>query len=946
MDTRQSGALVRYLRQLVDPQSARELSDALLLDRFASERDDGAFAVLVERHGRLVWEVCRHILHDDHDAEDAFQVTFLVLARKAGSIRKKQSIASWLYGVAYRVAQKARVAAARRRSHEAQAPPVGAARPASEMAWRELQGILDDELTRLPEKYKSPFILCCLEGKSKKEAADELGWKEGTVSSRLAHARKLLQLRLSRRGVTLSALLCGTALAQNTALATTPPLLAASTVKAALSFVSGSSAQAGQTTVLAEEVLRAMAVTRLKLGVVFLVLLVAGGAVWALRPLAEDSKTLDDPQTRRDPMGEVPVQDNRPEPAAEGKMIVAGQALGRNGRPLAGAQVAVLAGERREIGHPALDIRPGHKVFCSAQTDSQGRFLLALERPSLERYYNIGLLATAPGYAPSWSPVSHRDSYHEAQQVQCELEPGQVVYGRLIDAQGKPARAVRVDVVGMAKRAGRSQGVRFRGPEEGLHGWPASATTDDLGRFLLRDLGSDCDIDLQVHGEHVAPQWLLLRTNPAERQEEVTFVLEPRRILEGKVTTADTGKPMPHGRLFVISQGPGASSRFSRTEGQADAQGRFQLSPFPGQELVVVAYPAEGAPYLNLQQTLKWPAGRPRRALDFPLPRGVLVTGQVVEEATGQPVAGARVEYRPRWADNSPTHTAKDGSVTEWGWLDTQTRPDGTFQIVVHPGPGWLLVKGPGSEYVHVEVSAGQLAGEKTAGTPYFPDALVPLDLKPDAGVPRVVARLRRGVLVRGSVLGNTGQPVASAFVLAPTYVPREFELRGDALPVRQGRFEVPGCDPDKTVPLLFYDTHNLQGAFVELSPKQAAVEPVQVRLAPCGSASVRFVDPAGQPILRPAAQLDVLLRPGPTIQDSFEQGGPAYLTVPAGRFFGPQSVRLDPKTGVLTFSSLIPGATYLVQADEGRGLTRLATFTVQPGQERALPDIVFKNVR
>jgi RNA polymerase sigma factor (sigma-70 family) len=938
MDTRQSGALVRYLRQLVDPQAARDLSDATLLECFAGERDEGAFAVLVQRHGRLVWEVCRHILHDDHDAEDAFQVTFLVLARKADSIQKKQSIASWLYGVAYRVAQKARVAAARRRIHETRAASLATAQPSCEMAWRELQAILDDELNRLPEKYKAPFVLCCLEGKSKKGAADELGWKEGTVSSRLAEARKRLQQRLARRGVTLSALLCGTALTQNTATATIPPHLAAGTVKAALTFVSGVGVEAGQATLLAREVLRAMAATRLKLTGVFLALVVAAGTVWALRPLAEGSKTLEDPQGRRDPPPEMT--------AGEGKMLVSGRILGRTGQPLAEAQVAVVAGERREIGRPGLDIRSGSKVFCSAQTDAQGRFFLALERPGLERYYNLGLLATAPGYAPSWSPVSHRDSYHEPQEVLCELEPGQVVRGRLVDAQGTPARAVRVDVVGMVKRAGRNQGVRFRGPQEGLRSWPASTTTDDTGQFLLRDVGSDCDIDLQVQAERFAPQWLLLRTNSGVQEMEATFSLEPRRILEGKVIAADTGRAMPHSRVFVISQGPGASSRLSRTEAQADAQGRFQVSPFPGQELVVVAYPAEDEPYLNLQQTLKWPAGTARLVIDSPLPRGALVTGQVVEESTGQPVAGARVEYRSRTTDNSSTRTAKDGSVTEWGWLDARTRPDGSFQITVLPGPGWLLVKGPGLEYIHVEVSAGQLAGEKTAGTPYFPDALVPLDLKPDGDVPRVVARLRRGVTVTGSVLGHTGQPVAAAFVLSPTYLPREFELRGDALPVRQGRFELPGCDPDKTVPLLFYDTNNLQGAFAELSPKQAAEEPLQVRLALCGSATVRFVDPTGQPILRPSAQLDVLVRPGPTIQESFEQRIPAYITVPAGRFFGPQCVRLDSQTGILTFSCLIPGTTYLVQADEGRGLTRLATFTVQPGEQRALPDIVFKRMR
>jgi RNA polymerase sigma factor (sigma-70 family) len=940
MDTRQSGALLRHLRQLLDPQAARDLSDAELVRRFAARRDEGAFAALVQRHGRLVWEVCRHVLHDDHDAEDAFQGTFLVLARKAVSIRKQASIASWLYGVAYRVAQKAKVAAARRRAHETRAASVPALQPPSELAWRELQGILDAELSRLPQKYKTPFVLCCLEGKSKKEAAEELGWKEGTVSSRLAQARKLLQRRLARRGVTLSALLCGTALTQSTASAV-PPMLAAGTVKAGLAFTAGHAGVPTGSSALAEAVLRAMAVTRVKLGIAFLAALVLAAVAWALRSTAEAPRDVEE-QARRGPPPQGPAPEAPPGPGAEGKMIVTGRILGPTGQPLAGAQVAVIATELRQIGAPGSDIQTGHKVLRSGQTDARGQFFLALERPAPEQYTNIGLLAGAPGYAPSWLPVSHRDSYHQAQEVFCKLEPGQVVRGRLIDGQGLPARHVRIDVVGMVRRSGPNRALRFRGPQESLRSWSASATTDDTGQFFLRDIGPNCDVELHVHDPRFAPQWLRLKTGPEERTEVVTLSLQPRRLLEGRVLTADTGRPMPHSRLFVISSGPGAGFRFSRAEGTADADGRFRLSPFPGQDLLVVAFPTNGEPYLNLGKTLKWSTATTRQVIDILLPRGVLVSGRIVS-STDQAVEGAKVEYRSRTADNPFHRNEVNGSAVQMGWLDTQTRPDGTFQLAVLPGPGWLLIKGPGAEYIHVEVSAGQLAGEKTAGMPYFPDALLPLGLKPSRDVSNLVVRLRRGVTLTGHVLGPTGEPVATAFLLAPTYVPRGFELRGDALPVRQGRFELPGCDPDKTVPIVFYDTRRFQGAFVELSPKRARAEPVQVRLAPCGSASVRLVDPAGHPISRPAVQLDLLLRPGPAIQESFDRRGPAGITVPAGRFFGPQHVRLDPRTGIMTFSCLIPRASYVVQADEGRGFSRKAAFTVQPGQKRTLPEIVLK---
>ncbi len=178
-------SVLYHLRQL-GAGTAGDVSDGQLLRRFAQGREESAFAALLERHGRLVWGVCRHVLRQEQDAEDAFQATFLVLARKASSIRKHESVASWLHGVAYRVALKARARAAARHARalpaEREAPPG----PPSEAALRELQAVLDQEVALLPGKLRAPFVLCCLQGRSKGEAARELGWKEGTVSGRLA----------------------------------------------------------------------------------------------------------------------------------------------------------------------------------------------------------------------------------------------------------------------------------------------------------------------------------------------------------------------------------------------------------------------------------------------------------------------------------------------------------------------------------------------------------------------------------------------------------------------------------------------------------------------------------------------------------------------------------------------------------------------------------------
>jgi RNA polymerase sigma factor (sigma-70 family) len=261
-------------------------ADRQLLERFVTRREEEAFAAILERHGPLVLGLCRRLLEHEQDAEDAFQATFLILARKAGSIRKREALAGWLYEVAYRVAMRMRAAAGRQRALERQTTDMPQTDPVAEAAWREVRPILDEELHRLPTKYRSCLVLCYLEGRSNREAARELGWPEGSMSRRLARARELLRTRLSRRGVIVSVGVLGTMLPAKTT-AAVPAVLIAPTLQNAVRFAAGQAAAAGAVSAaagaLAEAVLKAGVPAKAKAAlVVFLTLSLVGASAGLL----------------------------------------------------------------------------------------------------------------------------------------------------------------------------------------------------------------------------------------------------------------------------------------------------------------------------------------------------------------------------------------------------------------------------------------------------------------------------------------------------------------------------------------------------------------------------------------------------------------------------------------------------------------------------------------
>jgi RNA polymerase sigma-70 factor (ECF subfamily) len=309
-------SVVRYIRKVATQQVSEGLTDGQLLEAFLTARDEAAFEALLRRHGPMVLGVCRRVLNNPQDSEDAFQATFLVLVRKAGSIQRRALLGNWLYGVACRTARRARAMNIQRQKKERAAPHGNGACPESqETSPEELLRHLDTELSRLPDKYRMPVVLCELEGKSRKEAARLLGLAEGTLSWRLAWARKLLARRMARHGVALS--VAGLAASfSSTASGAVPLTLFSSTAKVAMQVAAGRALMAvvtsAQVITLTEGVLKAMLLSKLKLIWTMALVVAVGAGVAGLtyravgaqpggpgEPLAQARETPDDLEALR-----------------------------------------------------------------------------------------------------------------------------------------------------------------------------------------------------------------------------------------------------------------------------------------------------------------------------------------------------------------------------------------------------------------------------------------------------------------------------------------------------------------------------------------------------------------------------------------------------------------------------------------------------------------------
>jgi len=967
-----SVSLVRQIGSLFEGGSVSGLSDRQLLERFARRDPAGeaAFAALVARHGPMVLGVCRQLVGDRHHAEDAFQAVFLVLARKAGSVREPELLGNWLYGVALRTARKARRRIARHGKTDLAGnvgrPAAGAAAPPEKaLIDREEAEALHCEIDRLPGAFRLPVVLCYFEGLSPDEAANRLRWPAGTLRSRLVRARAKLRRGLTRRGVVLPAITLTAALAPRSSWASFSPLLCDVTSRAASAFVARqtrSDAVSAAARALAQEVLQTMLLHRVKSLTLSLLVVaaLAGGGGYVSQSLAMKDEPMENAtgqpprfEPASDPRkGKQPPPATKPGAVDSGRMIVTGQVLGPDGKPAAGAPVDVIGAPRAPEEGADVD-RKAFVPLGQGVADSDGRYRIEAARARSDRFLQVYVLAGASGPGSAFGSVK-LDEDAQSPGAEVRLQSEQVIRGRLVDVGGQPAAGVEVRLNSVYRATPPAGAASFDSPSPGrgsalpalpeeVRAWPKAVTTDSQGRFVLPGVGRGLYASLAVRDPRFAQQRIEFQTDDRDGPKEVSAALHPATIIEGRVLAADTGLTIPDAVIAVRSSS-GIGGGMATTKFRADSQGRFKINPYAGDYFRMHAFAPAGQAYVAREFEFAWTKGAVKKEIDLTLARGVLLRGKAIEEGSGRPIAGASVQF-------FAMH--QSGDVVDDCEEIVASLDDGSFQVAVPPGKGHVMVLGPTLNYIPQQIAGGKLFGSgHPGGWRFYAHAIIAYDVKAGESVHELTATLRPGKTLRGRLAGPAGEPVQDAVVLTRqqldpinlTWQPYNF------IQTRAGRFELPGFDPEKAAPVYFLDADHEWGAVVELSGNQASEEH-RVQLRPCGQAKMRFVGPDGKPVAKlpvwPFVQL--LMTPGPSSSGRCDLGqslnsDAAYLV--NVDFKHHPTDRVTDADGRITLTALIPGAPYRIGDNstfnlQGKGYQLRRDFTVQPGETVDLGDIL-----
>jgi RNA polymerase sigma factor (sigma-70 family) len=928
-------SLLRHVHHLVAGHTLDRLTDHQLLERFAAERGEAEFALLLRRHGPMVLGLCRRLLGHEQDAEDVFQAAFLILARKAGAIRQAD-VGGFLYRVAYHLAVRARGHAARQKQRENQ---VGAASRAAlgpvrlagrtsadllrDVTWHEVRSVVDEELQRLPDALRSAVVLCYLEGKTHEEVAQHLGWSKGTLRRRLHQGREMLRRRLLARGLAPAAALTATLFAEGDATAAVTAKLAGAAVRGAINSASVSPAVAA----LAEAGWEVVGVGKAKLATALLLVasLMTGAGWWASRgpevqavasPPPAAKQGVDRPRADSPPKQKVPAVE------------VGGRVLDPDGKPLAGARLywysTVL---RRE------SFREAHDPKRTSAADGRFRFPIPQsEIDNLEQdtcWDQMTVVAVAPGYGPGWVEFSRSD---EAAGLTVRLVKDDVpINARILDLEGRPIPGVTIRATAIKDAQSGNLDLDV------LPALQKETTTDAQGRFRLTGMGRDRDVQVTLRGPTIAAKerTLYVRTRIAEPVHELLnkrspdlgkisyygatsdIVAAPTRPILGTVRDKDTGKPLAGVTLqSELMAGSGTLlQEFLQTT--TDAEGRYRLVEMPkGRGNRIAAVVLEGQPYFRSQKDVADTLGLDPVRVDFALKRGVWIRGRVTDKVTGKSVR-ARVRYGV-FLDNPPWRAVPgyDGSVT------AVTRDDGSFTVLGMPGRGLLAVKAMEDRYLP-SAGAEKIPAADKANTnfewiqshPLFVTdeyhAFAPVNPAEDGKDAACDIALDPGRSVEGTILGPDDKPLGGVRMM-------DLKLMWTNPPPLPGaNFTATALDPRNPRWLYFHHREKQLRAAVLVRGDEK--DPLTVRLQPCGSVTGRILDGKG------------LGRPEWTVYGWSEN---QYMSLTTGRWWQLYVSGRTDKQGRFRIS-LIPGVTYnIIVGSQNHSLT------LKPGESKDLGDV------
>jgi RNA polymerase sigma factor (sigma-70 family) len=947
----QTNVVLRHIRGLAAAENATRLPDRQLLERFASAHEEAAFAALVRRHGPLVLGVCRRVLHNPHDAEDAFQATFLALARQAASAGRRASLGTWLYQVAYHVALRARKQTAVRRRREDQALPREQTDPLAEVTGRELLAVLDEELHRLPERLREPLVLCYLEGKTRDEAARELGWSLGTLKRRLKGGKEDLRNRLARRGLTLPAAL----LAAAAACSAVPAALAAATAKAA---VGNAAAIPAHVAALVCGSLRAASAGKLKAaGAALLAVALVGAGLFGYGAAADATRSLGGAARPSEAPArkETPPSSGQAKPAEADRKetAVSGRVLGPDGKPAVGAKVYyLLPPAPGEFARARPKDRPPPTV--EAVTDKNGRFSFAAPAQGGQ------VFVTAAGCGPAW-PL--KPGKLEDQPLRLARDDVAVA-GRVLDLQGQPVAGVTVRVHALnaspdgtldkwlaAVKASRDdigneyQYLPMFAHRDLAHFFPP-VRTDKGGRFQIKGIGRERVASLIVEAPAIETRGINVVTRPGFAASNVrrdadqlgderpfyyppTFnhAAAPGRVVSGVVRDKLTRKPVA-GAVVRPSENAPIANPLYFIKTTTDQEGRYRLTGLPRKlpefrSNDVIVLPPDGELYLALRRGLPERDVKPA-VFDFDLPRGVWLEGQVKDKATGNGVP-AQLGYFV-FGDGPDEAEARSLYIPPMPGLANWTDKDGRFRIVAAPYRGMLGARaiGDAQEHYRTGMGADKIKGGKKEGGTFtfeaYPYSAIArnfetlVEVKPAAGAKSVRCDilLDPGRAVNVQVRGPDGKPLEG--VRAYGQFARDWRWSHELL---SAEFSVYGLEPGQGRTLfLQHEGRNLVGRY-EIKGDEHG--PIAVTLQPAASVTGKVVDDNGRPLGHGAIMLTFRR----------EKGGPLETHW--------RDVRTDAE-GKFRIDGLLPGMIYSATVQPPNSAYRRSIFealTLKAGESK-----------